>query len=214
MKQFMLVLCCMSLVWTAFAQKISGEGNIVKKEISLPEFTSIGLGIPAEVYLTQGNTQKVIIEAQQNIIDNIERNVKGNSWNIEYDKDVRTSKDVKIYITMKTIEALSIGGSGSIVTESSFDNLDDVKISIGGSGDVTLKGSGKSTKISIGGSGSVMAEDFQVNQCKVSIGGSGKAYVYANDNLDVSIAGSGDVRYKGKPAVRSSIAGSGDVSQL
>lgn len=218
---FRSTLLLLAVCWysTAFSQNysgpaISGQGEIVKKKLNVADFNSIGLGIHATIYLTQGNQQSVEIEAQQNIIDNLELDVENGSWNIEGKKRIKDYKDVVIHITVPTVKALSIGGSGKILGKNEFKNLGDLKVSIGGSGEVSLAGSASSTYISIAGSGKVDIRQMDSNSSKVSIAGSGDAYVDAKTSLNVSIAGSGSVYYSGKPSVKSSVAGSGRVESL
>lgn len=193
---------------------ISGQGEIVKKKLNVDNFHSVGLGINATVYLTQGSSHSVEIEAQQNIIDNLELEVENGSWNIKGKKRIKDYKAVVIHITMPTVKALSIGGSGKIIGKSDFKNLEELKVSIGGSGEVSLAGSATTTSISIAGSGKVDVRQLGSASSKVSIAGSGDAFVDVKDKLTVSIAGSGSVFYNGKPSVKTSVAGSGKVESL
>lgn len=222
----LLFLSCALLAGNISAQKwdwgngsrktITGEGPTVSKEIALDNFQSLGLSITADVRLEKGNRQKVVIEAQQNIIDAIERKVKGDSWNITFGDDTR-AKDfskITIYITMPTVRALSLAGSGSIATATPFDGLDAISFSVAGSGNIVFAGSAKSAKISIAGSGDVRAEDLKVTDCKVSIAGSGDCLIDVSGTLKASIAGSGDVRYKGSPRVEISSVGSGAARSM
>ncbi|MCP3929521.1 MAG: DUF2807 domain-containing protein [Bacteroidetes bacterium] len=212
-KSFAILFFLISFVFagTLSAQHIKGEGAIVTEEIDLPgEIHSIGLGVAAEVYLMKGN-QKIKIEGQKNIIDNIKRKVKNGSWNIEFDKKVRGYKDLKIYVSMQDVKNLSIGGSGSIISKDDFNGLEDVTLNIGGSGEIELGGSANNLQVNIAGSGDVEVGRLKAQVAEVSIAGSGDCKIHATENLKVSIAGSGDVRYIGNPKVRSSIAGSGDV---
>lgn len=212
--------------------KISGEGPVVSRTLDLDEFNSIGLGISADVILTQGSKQEVTIKGQENIINNIKTRVKGKTWSIDFEENAKDYKDITIYITMSALESVAIGGSGNISTTNHFSNIEDMDISIGGSGDVSLdldakdvdvsiggsgkvalKGKGDDLSVSIGGSGDVMAFDFPVSTCSVSSAGSGDIDVNVSDDLNVSLVGSGDVTYKGSPKVKSSIIGSGDVEK-
>ena len=214
----LLLVCTVFLAQTSFAQKnskesINGEGSTVKQELNIDRFHTIGLGVPAKVYVSKG-AQKVTIEAQRNIIDNIETDVKDGSWSIEFDKRVRKHAEITIYITMPTVEGLAIGGSGEIIGKDNFNGLSNLNISIGGSGEIEFAGSANTVEISIAGSGTVKTGDLKSKNCTVNIAGSGEAYVEASEDLDVSIAGSGDVRYKGSPKVSKSIAGSGSVRSM
>lgn len=193
---------------------ITGLGEMVKKKLDLAQFHSIGLGIKATIYLTQGAQQSVEIEAQQNIIDNLKLDVENGSWSIEGKKRIKDYKDVVLHITIPTVKALAIGGTGKIVGKNEFNKLEELKISIGGSGEISLAGSARSTHISIAGSGKVDVRQLNSGSSKVSIAGSGDAYVEVKDQLNVSIAGSGNVYYSGKPSVKTSVAGSGKVETL
>jgi hypothetical protein len=214
-----LSLFLLSLTAQVQAQKywersISGEGPVVTEELSLADFHSIGLGVSGTVYLIPGKVQKVTVEGQKNLIDNLKREVKNGSWNISFDKNVRESRDMKFYITIPSVKNLSIGGSGKIIAQEAFNGLGALKFSIGGSGTIEFSGSADSADVSIGGSGNIKASNLKVQSCKVSIGGSGSCAIEVGDRLDASIAGSGKVQYKGRPKVNSSVSGSGKVMTM
>ncbi|MBL7792744.1 MAG: DUF2807 domain-containing protein, partial [Saprospiraceae bacterium] len=138
MKTIQLTVVLIALVWNAAsAQKwgyVKGEGPVVKQELNLDDFHSIGLSISGTVYLSQGNTQKVVVEAQQNIIDLLKKEVKNGNWNIGFQKNGGNYEKVKVWITVPTLKALSLAGSGDIITKTAFNGLDNLKMDIAGSG--------------------------------------------------------------------------------
>jgi hypothetical protein len=214
--------------------QISGEGDIVKQEISLEPIHSIALGFSGDVILTQGSTQKIVLEGQKNVIDNIKRDVNGGTWELHYDKSVRQSKAVKIYITLPTLRVIAVSGSGNITGTNKFTNLGNVEIvasgsgevslaieaadvecAVSGSGDVHLDGSARTIEIAVSGSGNVDAQNLKTGSCEIAISGSGDALVYCIESLDAAISGSGDIRYKGNaPKVHASVHGSGDIREI
>jgi len=212
---------------------IKGEGKVVTQEIKLDPIHGINLSFDGDVTLIQGSTQKIIIEGQQNIIDNIKRDVHNGHWNIEFDKNVKDAEDVKIAITVPTLDEVGLCGSGSITSSNKFTGLNDLDISISGSGDVhfgyegkktelnlsgsgeaTLEGTTTSLEINISGSGDVTAKDLVASDCDISISGSGDAAVNVNGDLKTAISGSGDVTYKGSASVNASISGSGTITKM
>ena len=235
MKRILTLVALTAFAFTSVnAQKISGEGSVVKKEIDVDGFTGVSLGFAGDVYLTQGSSYNVVVEAQQNIIDNLKREVRNGVWYVKHDKNVKNSKGVKVYITMPTLDYASVAGSGNLITETKFTGLGNLKATVSGSGnlkldveasDVTggisgsgkivLKGTGSSLDMSISGSGDIYAEDLKVEDCDVAISGSSNAKVWVTGDLDASISGSGDIRYKGDaPKVRARVSGSGDVREM
>lgn len=193
---------------------IKGEGPVVEKTYDMDDFTGLGLGISATVYIKKGSSNTVTIKAQENILENIDMELDGGSLDLEFDRNVKEAKPVEVYVEMDEITELAIGGSGDIKVEDRFMGLGSVELAIGGSGSIELMGSAQSVEIAVAGSGDMKCGDLEVADAEVSIAGSGDVMIHVKDNLEVSIAGSGDVRYKGNPKVESSIIGSGDVRAM
>ena len=208
---------------------IKGSGETVKKILNLETINKIELAIDADVEIIKGDTQKIEIEGQQNIIDNIKTNVQSGKWLIEFDKKVSNHSKLIVYITLPDIEEIVLSGSGDIYSEDTFDvnnltlkipgsgdidllfNSENADISISGSGDIYSEGGTINQTISISGSGSYSAFRFFSNKSEIEISGSGDCKVNAQDNLFVTLSGSGNVYYKGNPSVNSVITGSGKV---
>ncbi|NRB49581.1 MAG: DUF2807 domain-containing protein [Saprospiraceae bacterium] len=197
-------------------QSISGTGGMVTQTLDIDNFDKLGVALNAKVILTQGNTQSVTITGQQNIIDIIEKDVNGRSWDIGFPNKykVKNYDRLTIKITMPSFRALGIAGSGEIETNGNFNRLGNVNMSIAGSGDISVSGSAEDIQLEISGSGSIDVAGLTSTDCQVGISGSGDCQVNVGGKLDVSIAGSGSVRYKGSPSVSSSIAGSGSVRSM
>jgi hypothetical protein len=230
----MIALFCTSLSGVAQMHQLSGQGDVVKQEIQLETLKGVMLGFSGDVILTQGSPQKIVMEGQQNILDNIKREVRDGVWNITFDKSVKDAKPVRVYITLATINEVGLSGSGKLTTTNTFQNLDDLDIglsgsgeidlhvnadeietAISGSGDILLEGSAESLEVAISGSGNVNAVALRTADCEIAISGSGDATVFCTASLESAISGSGDVRYKGNvPNVKASISGSGDVSEI
>lgn len=209
---------------------ITGEGPVVERDLELADFDAIRLSTNGKVYLRQGNQQSVRVKGQQNIIDNLKKEVNDGSWKISFERPVRRHAELAIYITMPSLRHVGVSGSGSIIGESKFTGLGDLKTHISGSGRLELEaesrnlsshisgsgsmrlaGSTGQYDIHISGSGKVYAYDLDSSDCEVHISGSGDCEVQVQESLEVRISGSGDVFYRGRPRVTSRISGSGDV---
>lgn len=210
--------------------------NIKKETRDVGTFESIGLGISADLYLTQGSKTELILEAEADILERIETDVKNGKLRIYFEKwRTLRYKRVKIYITTPTINGLSVSGSGDIIAQTPIetDNISfsisgsgsiniedlvtgDVGSSISGSGTIQLGGSESvaSLDLSISGSGKLVAENLEVEEFSGRISGSGSCKVFVTSTLDVSISGSGNVYYRGNPVIDARISGSGEVITL
>lgn len=216
-KTWLLLLFIVAFWNSSTAQSwsgIKGEGPIVTRNLKLDKFDVVGLAVVGEVFISKGNSQKVMVKGQANIIDNLETDVENGEWEIEFERKARNYEKLVFYITVPNIEGLSIAGSGSIKGEDAFDNLDRLDLAIAGSGDIEFSGSARKVSVSIAGSGKVKVANLKTENCKVDIAGNGDCSIEVTDALSVSIAGSGDVKYKGSPRLNTSIAGSGRVRQM
>ena len=172
--------------------KIIGTGDIVSKEVTVDAFNSIqNVGV-TNIYYTKGNTRKVVLKAQQNILDVMKYSVTNNELVLSTDDNVSisTSKEISAEIT----------------------NPDLTSINIVGTGNIDLTGSGQSNLIIVAtGTGNINAYDFPVDTCSISMTGTGWCKVNVNKLLHVTLTGIGSVYYKGHPEIHSSITGLGSI---
>ncbi len=205
---------------------------------SVDKFDEISFGIAGNLYLKIGNSQSLVLEGDQDDLDEIETKVeggklkirrKGNNWGW----GSWNSNDINVYITVASLEKISVSGSGKIIGESQISgdelelsvsgsgkmeldiNVDELDISISGSGALYLEGSAKSLKSDISGSGKIKGEDLTVDSVRASISGSGSCYISVNKSIDANISGSGRVYYSGNPEhINAKSSGSGKVSKM
>jgi hypothetical protein len=209
-----------------------GTGSVEKREFSLAEINRIVLEGSGDVYVRQGEFQKVEIETNNDLFDYVNTSVHDGKWEVDFKGCVTHFKTFKVFITVKDLKQLKVSGSGEINGESTFNvddlevaisgsgkinlntNADNITTSISGSGKINLSGTANDQNISISGSGDVKSEDLLTRTASVKTSGSGKSYVNVSEKLDVKISGSGDVYYKGSPDINSSVSGSGKIEKI
>lgn len=238
MKHFKLLLLAASVIVLTnscyfgdedFFGCVKGNGDVRSDEFHLPNISGVKLEGIGEVIIRQGNTQEIIVETDNNLMDYLDTDVNGGVWDIEFERCVRNVTRLTVYITVPEIEKLIVSGSGSIVGEDAFagDELETnvsgsgniefnftgnvVEASVSGSGHIDLFGGAEFLDVNISGSGDIRAFDLVSQECDVHISGSGDARVNVEDFLKVRISGSGDVLYMGNPELDIDITGSGSV---
>lgn len=221
--------------WNWGGEQVQGSGRIVKQARQVGDFNGLSLGLPGHLELRIGNSEGVTIEADDNLLPLIETVVENGSLKIRPTRRNLNmqSKSIRIVVQARSIERLSLGGSGSIDADAlrarKLDvdlggsgsiklkgiESDTLAVSLGGSGDLEAAGGnvGKLT-VSIGGSGDVNLGRVQAKRASVTIAGSGEATVWPRNELSATIAGSGDVNYYGDPQISKSTVGSGGVRRV
>jgi hypothetical protein len=206
----------------------------------LSGFNAVALGGSFDVYITQGSTESVKVEAPDNIIDHIITEVDNgvlkiynkNDNNFHWGDLFGNHKKIAVYVVAKDLNAISVSGSGDIFfKEGIHTNSLRIKVSgsgdmygkvdvknlesgISGSGDVKLSGRAENSAVTVSGSGDFEARGLVTSNTIVRVSGSGDASVNASNSISASISGSGDVRYTGgAKSVSSSKSGSGDVQR-
>jgi len=107
--------------------------------------------------------------------------------------------------------SINITGSGDIELHD-FKDCTDLSIDILGSGNIDCLGQFddlENINLDIGGSGDFYGFNAETNNCDIDITGSGMCKVSVKDHLDVKISGSGDIYYKGNPFQNTNITGTG-----
>lgn len=203
-------------------------------------FTSVGFAIAGTVYISKGDAHAVEIEADEEMLDYIETFVENGRLRIRGTQEsdgwfswlwggTRRSASADVYVTMPSLEGVSVAGSGDVRVQDTFTGerfsveiagsgdidvpvqASTVSAQIAGSGSIHLRGTAERLSANIAGSGNVQAQDLQVERAEVQIAGSGDCYVHVRDHLSASIMGSGDVIYAGEPEISRSVMGSGSV---
>ena len=215
--------------------KVVGSGNVVSETRSVSGFHGVELSSSGEVIVTQGDTEGVVIEAEDNLLPIIETKVtEGGVLHLGFkpNQEVHYTKRLVFKVAVKTLDSLVLAGSGKIeskaLTTDHFTidlvgsgdltvgqlETDALKVNLAGTGDVKLSGKATHQSVNLAGSGGYLAADLKTGAATVSLAGAGDCELAASETLDVDISGSGDVSYRGKPTVKKRISGSGSVQSL
>lgn len=226
----------------SFAATDPGSENYQQRteDRHLSGFNAVDLAGSFDVYITQGSTESVRVEAPDEVISHIVTEVNGGVLKI-YNKNDHfhwgdifgSHKKIAIYVSAKDINAVSVTGSGDVFfregirtgslrlkVSGSGDMIGKVDVknlesSISGSGDVKLSGRAEISSVSVVGSGDYSARGLVTMNTSVQVAGSGDADVNVTNKLAATVSGSGDVRYTGNPkSIATSKSGSGDIDRF
>lgn len=213
---------------------VSGSGNAVDDVRVLSGFSALVLRAPVDVVLKAGDTERVTLHGDDNLLPLIETQVVNGRLEINTRRRAWFSlrRPLKATVEFKRIDAIHIAGAGDvradtvktpvleIVIRGSGDvridqvEADALAVSVAGSGDVVARGRAAKVGVVIEGSGDVDVAGVEAQQAAIRIHGSGDVKVNASEVLEAETAGSGDVRYRGTPQVRKTLRGSGTVAPL
>jgi len=217
--------------------KVHPQSNTQDRHVS--GFNAIDAAGSFDVYIVQGVTESVKVEAPADVIDHIVTEVEGGVLKIHTKNESGWNwsdfghKKIAVYVTAKDLNSIAITGSGDVFFKDGITTPGALKIrltgsgdvigkvdakslecSIAGSGDIKLSGHAESSSVSVSGSGDYTAKSLVTSSTTVHVSGSGDASINANTSVEASVSGSGDVSYTGGAQhVSSSKSGSGSISR-
>lgn len=214
-----LVLIASFSTFSAQAQQTRNVGD----------FSGIKVGDAFNITISQSDANSVKIEADEKEQLQVKTEVKdgiltitGNGGNL----------DKPILITVKSLNSLSVSGSGDVKTDNQLicDKLSietsgagnvhmnikatEIKTKVSGAGDLILKGSAQLLDADVSGAGDLKASNLEVDKAKIKVSGAGDGKVNVKQSLDADVSGAGSIIYKGKPVERNiNISGAGSIRE-
>lgn len=211
---------------------IIGSGRIVKETREVKSFDAIDVSGAFHVFITQGDTESLEIEADDNLIQYVESYVRGGTLYLETRGFAIRSATMKAYITVQDLEQVNASGAVKITGESplEFGRLeidisgaadidmevygDKLDLKVSGAGKTHLNGEVETMNIRLSGASKLNAEALYAKKMDIDISGAGSARVNVEEELTANISGAGNVRYLGDPKVHSKVSGAGNVKRL
>ncbi|MCP4551139.1 MAG: DUF2807 domain-containing protein [Bacteroidetes bacterium] len=231
-----LILLFVGIVMSLPAQRnnrnrVSGSGNLEKETRKVPPFDALDISNAFDVYLTQGNKESLVIEADDNILKHIYTEVVGGKLRIYIKGNIRRIKTMRAYISFKMLDEIELSGAVEIHGENAmkFENLmidasgaseiylkltaAKVNLDLSGASDIEFTGSANELVVDASGASDIKAIDFEVDDCILEASGACSVKVFVNRNLEVDASGASTVRYKGSPSVEIDVSGVSSVKR-
>lgn len=192
----------------------------IKETRSVEPFTKLSFRVPGKLILKQGSPQSVVLSGDKETLEKIETEVSGSRLSIGHAEkwnwrnwNWRDENKITVYITVKDIEAISVSGSGDLLSDGKI-NSQDMELKVSGSGSLTIELDAKGELTAdVSGSGN-MEVNGNCRDFESSVSGSGKikATTTITGKADVAVSGSGKVEMSGTAnQIKTHISGSGKV---
>lgn len=208
-----------------------------KKSPHVSGFTSLQVSHGIDVYISQGNSEKLTIEAKGFDEDKVRAEVHNGvlrlyinreSWGFNWGKN----RYVKAYLTFKQLNEIKASGGSNLFSEGvlSFNSLqvnasggstvklnlkaDKLQLEVAGGSDAKLIGSARQFIAESSGGSDLDARQLMAESCIVNANGGSDAYVTASKELTMKASGGSDIYYSGSARVVSkSESGGSDITR-
>ncbi|CAM3377397.1 head GIN domain-containing protein [Aequorivita lipolytica] len=212
----------------------NGNGKVVTEERTVTEdFNEVRGSAGLDVYLTQGAENKIVVEADENLLEYIETNIEEGKLHVTTSENIGRSKAKKVYVTFKAINSVEASSGADVVVNSVLKSQNiSLKSSSGAnlkvevftqeliaktSSGADLEVSGKASSLNAdASSGSELdAKELLVINCNAEASSGAEVTVNVKEKLETNVSSGGDINYYGNPvSVNSNKSHSGSVDKM
>jgi hypothetical protein len=176
-------------------RKVKGSGAIVTEERTPGAFTAIEMAGQGDVHIETGAEEKIAIEADDNILSQIETVVRDGTLIIRTKEKInlQPSRTIRYNVTVKELDSIVISGAGDI--EAPMVEADGFAATIRGAGDLRIGTLDAPTvELKISGAGDIAIEKLDADSLTALISGAGDVKLAGGDakKTHVTITGMGD----------------------
>jgi hypothetical protein len=196
---------------------VHGNGRVVTKERNISSFDGIRVSSGIDVYLKQGDSESLTVEADENLHEYIITEVRDGVLHVYSDVNIREAERERVYVTTKEITSLRTSSAGDIIGETPLKGNDmelsassagnikvevyakKLEVNISSSGDITLSGEAETLNADLSSAGDLEAYNLQVKEADVSVSSAGDARINVTDRIHARASSAGDITYCGDP---------------
>ncbi len=135
---FILLAALTSGASAQFLKTVYGNGDVVRKQRDIKDFTGVKVSSGIDLYLRQGDRESVAVEADENLHEYIITEVRDGVLIIRTDVTIRKAEQKRVYVSMNEIRSVSASSAGDVTGETPV-RSDRIRISASSAGDINLE---------------------------------------------------------------------------
>lgn len=231
MKKILLLIVSLALVTTScefIPNGIKGNGNVVKKEVNIQNFTAVNVSNGFDLYLAHGEAPGLILEADENLLPHIKTKVENGRLIISSRKNIWKSKSLKARVTYTSLERIEASGGSDIYSTDKIKapefamqmsggsdaelevESDEAKLELSGGSDIDLSFSGNHIHISASGGSDSELSLHSLTKAIIQISGGADAVVIGtSEMLSLNCSGGSDFKGRGFKVQKATVSASG-----
>ncbi len=212
---------------------VTGNGNVINEERSVSNFDKVKGSTGLDVYLTEGTENKVVIEADENLMDLIETNISNGKLTIRASKNIGRAKSKKVHVTFVNLNSIEASSGADVISNSIIRaeklTLDcssgaDLEVEVvskelyvetSSGADIEVSGKASTLYANASSGSDIDARKLKAISCNAKASSGADITVNVKENLDAKASSGGDIRYYGDPvSVTKKDSSSGSIIKM
>lgn len=197
---------------------IKGNGNVVEEERRVSDFDEIKVSRGMNVHITYGNETKVLVKADENLVDAIVTSVEGDKLVITTQQNIRRATSKEVYVTVPGLESIKTSSGSNVYSENTlivndFDisasSGSNIKLTIEADGinagassgsNIRLEGKAESINASASSGANIKAEDLRTRNSELKVSSGANIWCNTSNHLQGKASSGGNIFYRGEPS--------------
>ncbi len=214
--------------------RLTGSGNVISQERKISNVESVSIGAGMNLFITQGSTEELRIEAEDNLISHLVTEVKNGRLSIRFNNvifGVTNKEPINIFLTIKDLKEIDASSGASITSEGiSTDNLsidlssgaigeiivdvNNLDIEISSGAQIEISGNTDYQEVSLSSAGNYEAKDLESRTAVMDLSGGARAVINVSEKLDADVSSGASLKYIGLPQIISNISSGGELKNI
>ena len=209
------VIISTSCIYTGSSLK--GNGNVVEENRKVGDFEEIIVSRGMNVYISQGDITKVMVKADENLLDAIETRMEGDVLEVTSNANIRTATVKKVFITTPDISSIRTSSGSNVFSETIITSKNlDLSASSGSNLKLEIKTGKVDASVSSGSniniegitdyfygkasSGSnLKAENLSSKRSEMKASSGANIWINVKEELQAEASSGGNIFYYGNP---------------
>jgi len=195
---------------------LKGNGHVVEEVRDVEEFDGIKASRGINVYITQGNEIKVVVRADDNLLDAIETEVNGDVLIVRSTAMIRNAESFKVFVTVPELELIQASSGSNVFSETTIrsNNLElssssganltldldaeDVPASASSGANIMLDGLAGDFEAKVSSGANIKASDMKSKNAELKASSGGNIWISVQKQLEAHASSGGNIHYSGE----------------
>lgn len=226
MKKLKIIIVALIVVSAASCQfdinlgQEHGNGNVITEERPVTaNFDEVKGSAGLDVFLTKGTENKIVVEADENLMEFIETEIKNGKLHVTSRENIGRSKSKKVHVTYVQLSKVASSSGADVIVNSVLENdyitLDassgsDLEVEVfakeviaetSSGADLIVSGKAVNLQADASSGSDLDAKDLYVVTCKAEASSGSDVTVHVKETLEVKATSGADINYYGEPQV-------------
>lgn len=174
---------------------VEGNGNVEEENRKTGEFKEIEVSRGMNVYITQGEITKVVVKADENLLEIIETRTEGDKLIVTAKQNIRRAESKKVFVTTPKITKIKSSSGSNVYSETKIVSKD-LELSTSSGSNMTLEIESENVDASASSGSNIKLQAKSENLDASASAGSNIRIEGRTDNFSAKVSSGANIKAK------------------